>query len=130
MLFGGGDGNRTHVRRPFNGNLYVRSRSIGSRDLALRPTGSQGRQPERISPERPQTGVLEPARFFDARFRLRRLNRNGRAALKRPLHTSNRLQLNLYPVVLRGQLEPRHAASVSSIPVEACRPHEDVRRTA
>ena len=78
----------------------------------------------KISPDRPQAGALEPARFIGARFQLRRLNWNGRATFKQPLHTDNRLQLNQFPVVLRGQLEPRHAASISLIPVEACRPHE------
>ena len=95
--YGGGGGNRTRVQRYFNRNFYVRRLSFRSRSPRLRQPGSWGRQPEKESSEPPQAEGLGLAHLIDARFRPNGRNRRDVTALRRPLHTNNRLQLNYVP---------------------------------
>ena len=106
----------------------MRRLSFRSRGLRLRQPGSTDHQPEEASSEHPQAEVLGLARLSDAHFRPGGRDRMDGTALRRPLHTNNRLQLTLSSQWFYEVSGPRHAVPISSIPVEANRPHRMFKR--
>ena len=122
-LNGGGGGNRTPVPKSFQHSFYECSPSFKISLSCLRGTGYEKARPLLISPPSPVAAVQGLAHIVASGPHPMGEGLGGGAALiTRQVHSCYS-QLNCFPGVLRGLLEPRLATAFSWTRSKPGRPH-------